>query len=84
MSLLEDLLAGAVGYGIASSKKSKVVGDIIDNNINTSKLSLDELIDNYALRHYNTKYVCNELAHELHRIARRYEEYDYKNKYGNW
>lgn len=81
MSLLKDLIVGAVGYGIASSKNSKVIGDIIDCNINTSKLSLDDLIDNYALRHYNTKYVCNELANELHRIARRYEDCDYKNRY---
>ena len=32
MGLFKDIVAGAIGYGIASAKDSKVVGDIIDNN----------------------------------------------------
>ena len=78
-SLLEDLVAGAVGYGIASAKDSKVVGDIIDNNI-TSK-SLEDIIENYAKRHLEI-YTCdNTFAHRLHQIAKKYEEYNYSDVY---
>lgn len=81
MGLLEDILAGAIGYGIASAKESKVVSDIIDNNI--KRLTLEEVIDNYAKRHLDV-YACNnELAHRLHSIAQKYEEYDYNSVYGN-
>ena len=79
-SLLENLVAGAVGYGIASAKDSKVVGDIIDNNI-TSK-SLEDIIENYARRHLDI-YTCdNNFAHRLHQIAKKYEEYNYSEVYG--
>ena len=79
-SLLENLVAGAVGYGIASAKDSKVVGDIIDNNI-TSK-SLEDIIENYVRRHLDI-YTCdNNFAHRLHQIAKKYEEYNYSEVYG--
>lgn len=81
MGLFEDLVAGAIGYGIASAKESKVVGDIIDNNI--KRLTLEEIIDNYAKRHLDI-YTCdNKFAHKLHTIAKKYEEYDYDKFYGN-
>ena len=47
MGLLDDIVAGAIGYGIASAKDSKVVGDIIDNNI--KRMTLEEIIDNYTI-----------------------------------
>lgn len=79
MRLLKDILIGAVGYGIASAKDSKVVGDIIDNNINTKPL--EEIIQNYARRHLDI-YTCdNKFANRLHKIAEQYEEYNYKDVY---
>ena len=78
-SLLKDLVAGAVGYGIASAKNSKVVGDIIDNNITTK--TLEDIIENYARRHLEI-YTCdNNFAHRLHQIAKKYEEYNYSDVY---
>ena len=81
MGLLEDLIAGVIGYGIASSQKSKVVADIIDNTF--KRLTLEELIDNYARRHLDIYVSDNRFAHRLHKIAERYEEYDYDQVYGN-
>ena len=72
MGLLRDLVAGTVGYGIASAKDSKVAGDIIDNNIDSK--NLEDIIRNYARRHLEI-YTCdNEFAHRLHMIAKEYEE----------
>ena len=81
MGMLEDLIAGAIGYGIASSQKSKVVADIIDNTFR--HLTLEELIENYAQRHLDVYGYDNKLAHRLHNIAKKYEDYDYDRFYGN-
>ena len=79
MGFFEDIVAGVIGYGIASAKDSKVVGDIIDNNI--KRLTLEELVDNYAKRHLDI-YTCdNKFAHRLHNIAKRYEEFNYDSIY---
>ena len=79
MSIIKDLIVGAVGYGLASSKDSKVVGDIIDNNINN--IPLEDIIKNYARRHLDI-YTCdNKFAHRLHQIAKQYEEYNYNEVY---
>jgi hypothetical protein len=81
MGMLEDLIAGAIGYGIASSQKSKVVADVIDNTFR--HLTLEELVDNYAKRHLDVYGYDNKLANRLHNIARKYEDYDYDRYYGN-
>ena len=81
MGLLDDLLAGAIGYSIASAKGSKVVGDIIDNNV--KRMTLEEIIDNYAKRHLDIYTSDNKFAHKLHTIAKKYEEYDYDRVYGD-
>ena len=81
MNLLEDIIAGAIGYGIASSKKSKVVADVIDNTFR--HLTLEDLVDNYAQRHLDAYGYNNDLAHRLHKIARKYEDYDYDKFYGD-
>ena len=81
MGILKEVIAGAIGYGIACAKDSKVVGDIIDNNI--SSKSLEEIIDNYARRRMGIYTVSNELAHRLHKIAKQYEEYNYDDVYGD-
>ena len=82
MSLIEDLFAGAVGYSISELSKSHPLRDAIDERFNRSKqkVSLEELIDEYARRYeiYTSK---NEFAHHLHQIARRYEEYNYEDIY---
>lgn len=80
MHLLEDLVAGALGYGVASAKDSKVVGDVIDNIFKS--MTLEDMIKNYARRHRDIYSRNNEFAKELHDIARSYEEYDYDDIYG--
>lgn len=81
MGIVEDIVAGAIGYGIASAKYSKVIGDIIDNNF--KRMTLEEIIDNYAKRHLDI-YTCdNKFAHRLHNIAKSYEEFNYESIYGN-
>ena len=81
MNLIEDIIAGAIGYGIASAKDSKAIADLIDNNI--KRMTLEDIIDNYAKRHLDI-YTCdNKFAHRLHTIAKKYEEYDYDRVYGD-
>ena len=82
MSLIEDLLAGAIGYGISEVSKSHPLRDAIDERFNRSKqkVSLEDLIDEYA-RRYEIYTQKNEFAHQLHQIAERYEEYDYEDVY---
>lgn len=84
MSLIEDLLAGAIGYGIA---KAEINGHSVRNAINKrfsnskQKISLEDLIDEYA-RRYEIYTQKNEFSYQLHQIARRYEEFDYEEVYG--
>lgn len=83
MGIIEDILAGAAGYAISEASKSHPLRDAIDERFNRSKqkVSLEELIDEYARRYeiYTSK---NEFAHQLHQIAERYEEYNYEDVYG--
>ena len=83
MGLIEDLFAGAIGYGISEASKSHPLRDAIDERFNRSKqkVSLEDLIDEYA-RRYEIYTQKNEFAHHLHQIAERYEEYDYEDVYG--
>ena len=80
MSLVKSLLAGAVGYGISEVSKSHPVRDAINNHYDR-KISLEDLIDEYA-RRYEIYTVKNEFAHHLHQIAKKYEEYNYDEIYG--
>ena len=84
MGLIEDFIAGAIGYGISEASKSHPLRDAINERFSRSKdkISLDDLIDEYARRYeiYTSK---NEFAHQLHQIARRYEEYNYDQVYGD-
>ncbi len=83
MGLLDNIISGAIGYGISEMSKSHPLRDAIDERFNRSKqkVSLEDLIDEYARRYeiYTRK---NEFAHHLHQIAERYEEYDYEKVYG--
>ena len=83
MGLLDNFLAGAIGYGISEASKSHSLRDVIDERLNRSKqkVSLDDLIDEYA-RKYEIYTQKNEFAHHLHQISKRYEEYDYEEVYG--
>ena len=82
MGLIDDLVAGAIGYGISEASKSHPLRDAINERFARSKekISLDDLIDEYARRYeiYTSK---NEFAYHLHQIARRYEEYNYDDVY---
>ena len=84
MGLLEDFIAGSVGWCISEASKSHPLRDAINERLSRSKekISLDDLIDEYARRYeiYTSK---NEFAHHLHQIARRYEEYNYDSVYGD-
>ena len=83
MGIIEDILAGAAGYVVSEASKSHPLRDLIDERINRSKqeVTLEDLIDGYARQHgiYTQD---NKLAHRLHQIATRFEEYDYEDKYG--
>ena len=83
MGLLENMIAGAAGYAVSEASKSHPLRDAIDERLNRSKqkMSLDNLIDEYA-RRYEIYTQKNEFAHRLHQIAERYEEYDYEDIYG--
>ena len=77
------MIAGAAGYAVSEASKSHPLRDAIDERLNRSKqkVSLDNLIDEYA-RRYEIYTQKNEFAHRLHQIAERYEEYDYEDIYG--
>lgn len=83
MGLIEDLIAGAIGYGISEASKSHSLRDAINERFSHSKekISLDDLIEEYA-RRFEIYTQRNEFAHRLHQIAERYEEYDYEEVYG--
>lgn len=83
MGLIEDLIAGAIGYGISEASKSHPLRDAINERFSHSKekISLDDLIEEYA-RRFEIYTQRNEFAHRLHQIAERYEEYDYEEVYG--
>ena len=80
MHLLEDFISGAIGYGISEISKSHPVRDAINNRYDRKK-SLEDLIDEYA-RQFEIYTSRNEFAHQLHKIAEKYEEYNYKQIYG--
>ena len=82
MGLIEELLAATAGYTFSELSKSHPLRDAIDERINRSKqkMTLEDLIDEYA--RLNGIYTQdNKLAHRLHQIATRYEEYDYEDLY---
>ena len=83
MGLLEHVIAGVTGYAVSEMSKSHPLRDVIDERINRSKqeVTLEDLIDEYARQHgiYTQD---NNLAHRLHMIATRFEEYDYEDVYG--
>ena len=83
MGLIEELLAGAAGYTFSELSKSHPLRDAIDERINRSKqkVTLEDLIDEYA-KQRGIYTQDNKLAHRLHQIATRYEEYDYEEVYG--
>ena len=84
MGIIGCFLGGVIGYKIA---KAGIDGHSVSNAINerfnnsTQKISLEDLIDEYA-RRYEIYTQKNEFAHQLHQIAERYEEYDYEEVYG--
>ena len=83
MGLIENMIAGATGYVVSEVSKSHPLRDAIDERLNRSKqkVSLEDLIEEYAKsRGIYTQ--NNQLAHELHKLAERYEEYNYEDVYG--
>ena len=82
MGLIEELLAATAGYTFSELSKSHPLRDAIDERINRSKqkVTLENLIDEYA-RQRGIYTQDNKLAHRLHQIATRYEEYNYEDLY---
>jgi FKBP-type peptidyl-prolyl cis-trans isomerase (trigger factor) len=82
MGLIEELLAATAGYTFSELSKSHPLRDAIDERINRSKqkVTLENLIDEYA-RQRGIYTQDSKLAHRLHQIATRYEEYDYEDLY---
>lgn len=79
-SLLKDAALCALGYGISEISKSHPVKDFVDNTF-TKKKTLDEVIEDYA-RSRGIYTDSNEFAHQLHKIAEKYEQYNYKEVFG--
>ena len=82
MSFLSNAISGAIGYGVSEASKSHPLRDAIDKLFNRKqeRVTLEDLIDEYA-RSFEIYTSNNEFAHHLHKIAERYEEYDYHNEY---
>jgi hypothetical protein len=80
--IIEDIFAGAAGYAVSEASKSHPLRDLIDERINRSKqkVTLEDLIDGYA-RQRGIYTQDNKLANILHKIATRYEEYNYEDLY---
>jgi FKBP-type peptidyl-prolyl cis-trans isomerase (trigger factor) len=80
MELIESILAGIAGYAVGVNRNQ--LRDAIDERINRSKqkVTLEDLIDTYV-RQRGIFTQDNKLAHRLHQIATRYEEYDYEDLY---
>ena len=82
MGLFENVVSGVVGYGIASARKSNALTELIDQKINSrnNNKTLRDVVEEYAKsRGIYTQ--NNQLAHELHKLAEQYEEYDYDRYY---
>ncbi len=81
--LLDLAIAGAAGYAYSELSKSHNLRDRIDRKLEARKKreTLEDVIDEFARRKgiYTQK---NEFAYRLHRIAERYEEYNYEDVYG--
>ena len=80
--LLENVISGAIGYGIASAQKSNALTELIDQKIghvNNNK-SIRDVVEDYAKAHgiYTQN---NAFAHELQKLADQYKEYDYERRY---
>ena len=83
MGLLKDVLIGTAGYMVGNAvEHSSAVNTFIDRNFGNK--SLEETIADYAKTRLGVYTVDNRLAKELHDIARKYEEYNYKKVYGNY
>ena len=82
MSLISNILSGALGYGIAELSNSHALRDLLDQKINhhLANTDLRDIIKDVA--HARGIYTGdNRLARELHNIANSYEEYDYDRIY---
>lgn len=78
MGFIDNVISGAVGYGIASASKSNPLTELIDQKINSHKhnRTLRDVVNDYA-KSIGVYTSNNEFAHELHKIAAQYESYDY-------
>lgn len=84
MSFLSHAISGAIGYSISEASKSHPLRDAIDKlfNRNQGQVTLEDIIAEYA-KSFEI-YTCkNEFARHLHKIAERYEEYNYNEVYGD-
>lgn len=82
MGLISNIISGAIGYGISEMSNSHALRDLLDQKINLhlTQTNLRDVIQDIA-RARGIYTSNNEFAHELHNIARTYEEYDYDRIY---
>ena len=82
MGLLGNVVSGAVGYGIASARKSNALTELIDQKINSrnNNKTLRDVVEEYA-KSRGVYTQNNQIAYELHKLAEQYEEYDYDRYY---
>lgn len=76
MSALGNIISAGIGYAVSEMSKSHPVKDFCDMNF--SKKTIEEIVDEYARKRLDIWGYNNDFARRLHEIARRYEDYDYK------
>ena len=76
MSALGNIISAGIGYAVSEVSKSHPVRDFCDMNM--SKKTIEEIVDEYAHKRLDIWGYNNDFARRLHDIARKYEDYDYK------
>lgn len=82
MSFLSNAISGAIGYGVSEISKSHPVRDYVDEHFGNGRgnRTLEDVIEEFA-RSQGIYTSRNDFAYHLHKIAERYEEYNYHNIY---
>lgn len=80
MGFLSSAVSAAIGYSISETSKSHPLRDEIDRRLGNK--TLDEIVDDYARSFMGVNGRNNDFANRLHRLAEKYEEYNYDQVYG--
>ena len=81
MGVLDNIISGAVGYGISEVSKSHPVRDLVNEKFGKHpKKTIEDVVKEFAASQ-NIYTNNNEFAHKLHLLARYFEGYDYEDLY---